>query len=249
MLPFAAFAAPLDLRETLLPCPALGGDVLVRELTRADYLFAQQFAATGRYDPKTTAEILDPWREAAAIVACAVVDPASGAPYPDRRCDPMTGRELVNPATRQRLFAPEQVAGLPARLAGGVADLAGAILAFSEVGLAYVERAVAAMAPRDEPDPFAANDMTSRVQELALKKLRQSLSDLSDREHLLRATATYAWHAFCLETLHALPDAVAAVMPCRAWTRITAYHVLQGAYQELSAWHARSAARRGPERA
>jgi len=142
-----------------------------------------------------------------------------------------------------------RLAQAPVELDRAFRLLAGAILAFSEVGLAYVERAVAAMAPRDEPDPFAANDMTSRVQELALKKLRQSLSDLSDREHLLRATATYAWHAFCLETLHALPDQVAQVMPCRVWTTLQAFFLLQSSYQELSAWHARSAARRGPERA
>jgi hypothetical protein len=240
---------PLELRETLLPCPALGGAVLVRELTRADHMAAMAFAGTGRYDPATTAEILDPWREAAAIVAFALVDPASGAPYPDRRGNMVTGEILIDPATRARLFTPAQVAALPARLAGAVAALAGAILDFSEAGLVHLERAIDAMAPRDEPDPFDNGNMQSRVHAAALKKLHAPLSELSDREHLLRSTGPFAWHSFCLETLHALPDAVGAVLPCRVWTRIQAYRVLEAAYSELAQWHAKSAAKPPPARA
>lgn len=129
-----AILSALERREAVVDCPALGGEVLIRELLRTEYMAAEAFAATGAVDPTTGAKLLDPWRWHAGLVAPALVDPASGEPYADGRRDPHTSQIPIDPSSRTALFTAEQIAAWPNRatLRDGLAELAQAVLDLSE---------------------------------------------------------------------------------------------------------------------
>lgn len=129
-----AILSALERREAVVPCPSLGGDVLIRELLRTEFTASEAFAATGAVSPTTGARLIDPHRWHAAIVAYGLVDPLSGTPYADGRRDPETQQVPIDPATRSPMFTPEQVAAWPNRdaLADDLALVAQAILDLSE---------------------------------------------------------------------------------------------------------------------
>jgi len=129
-----AILAVVARRERAVYAALVGGDVLIRELSRPDFEASQAFAESEMTDPATGRRLVDLWRWHAALVAYGLMDPASGAPYDDGRRDPTTGQVPINPETRTPLFTPEEIAAWPARAAieDGLRDLAQAILDLSD---------------------------------------------------------------------------------------------------------------------
>lgn len=72
---------------------------------------------------------------------------------------------------------------------------------------------------------------------MALKALTKGEDELSDLEHLTRATSRYWFDSYCLETLGRLPQEVYPLITCRTYTQLQALSIVKGAYAEVVQRH------------